>query len=134
MSRSRVSSLADLGLIGNCQIAAHVHCDGDIVWSCLPRFDSAPVFASLLDPERGGRFGIGGPNGERGVQRYLPNTNVLETTITTADGRFRVIDFAPRFLQYERSFRPAKLVRIVEPLEGTPRIRVVCDPRLGWSG
>lgn len=128
------TSLADLGLIGNCQIAAHVRRDGEIVWSCLPRFDSPPVFASLLDTEKGGRFSIGAPNGERGVQRYLPNTNVLETTITTHEGRFRILDFAPRFMQYERSFRPTKLIRIVEPLEGTPRIRVVCDPVLGWSG
>ena len=44
-----------------------------------------------------------------------------------------MIDFAPRFLQFGRAFRPTQLVRIVEPLEGTPRIVVVCDPRLGWS-
>jgi GH15 family glucan-1,4-alpha-glucosidase len=36
-------------------------------------------------------------------------------------------------MQYERSFRPTKLVRIVEPIAGTPRIRVHCDPVLGWS-
>ena len=28
---------------------------------------------------------------------------------------------------------PTQLVRIVDPLEGTPRIQVVCDPKLGWS-
>ncbi|MBK7395037.1 MAG: glycoside hydrolase family 15 protein [Myxococcales bacterium] len=67
------------------------------------------------------------------MQRYLPNTNVLETRFDTPDGAFRVIDFAPRFVLYERSFRPTKLVRIVEPISGTPRIRVLCDPVLGWS-
>jgi GH15 family glucan-1,4-alpha-glucosidase len=36
-------------------------------------------------------------------------------------------------MQYDRSFRPTKLVRIVEPLFGRPRIRVECDPILGWS-
>jgi GH15 family glucan-1,4-alpha-glucosidase len=67
------------------------------------------------------------------VQQYLPNTNVLETRFDTKEGSFRVLDFAPRFMQWERSFRPTKLVRIVEPLAGTPRIRVLCDPVLGWS-
>ncbi len=124
--------LADLGLVGNCQFAAHVHRDGAVVWCCLPRFDSPPVFGALLD-EEGGRFSIRPANRALGVQRYLPNTNVLETRFDTPDGAFRVLDFAPRFVLYERNFRPTKLVRIVEPLSGTPRIRVLCDPVLGWS-
>ena len=41
--------LRDLGLIGNCQVSALVRRDGAIVWSCMPRFDSPPVFAQLLD-------------------------------------------------------------------------------------
>lgn len=125
--------LSDLGLIGNCQFAAHVRRDGAIVWCCLPRFDSDPVFGTLLDEQEGGGFRIGPADGTAGKQRYLPNTNVLETRFETSDGAFRVLDFAPRFIQYGRSFRPTKLVRIVEPLSGTPRIRVLCDPILGWS-
>jgi GH15 family glucan-1,4-alpha-glucosidase len=126
-------TLADLGLIGNCQLSALVRKDGSIVWSCMPRFDSPPIFASLLDDSGGGKFTIGPTTEREGVQRYLPNTNVLETRFESPEGSFRVIDFAPRFMQYERSFRPTKLVRIVEPIAGTPRIRVNCDPVLGWS-
>lgn len=126
-------SLADLGLIGNCQIAALVRRDGAIVWSCMPRFDAPPVFAALLDEKEGGRFAIGPAIPARGEQRYLPNTNVLETSFTTPDGSFRILDFAPRFTQHDRSFRPTKLVRIVEPTAGTPRMRVRCDPVLGWT-
>ena len=129
-----VMRLDKLALIGNCQISALVSCDGAIVWCCMPRFDSPPVFASLLDSERGGRFAISPADGSMGVQRYLPNTNVLETRFDSSSGSFRVIDFAPRFIQYARSFRPTKIVRIVEPLSGTPRIRVRCRPVLGWSG
>ncbi|MEW5739950.1 MAG: glycoside hydrolase family 15 protein [Myxococcota bacterium] len=124
--------LAELGLIGNCQISALVRRDGAIVWACMPRFDSPPVFGALLD-DRGGRFTICPADGGQGVQRYLPNTNVLETRFDTPHGAFRVLDFAPRFVLYERSFRPTKLVRVVEPLSGTPRIRVACAPVLGWS-
>lgn len=122
-----------LGLIGNCQAAAHVDARGSIVWSCLPRFDSEPVFSTLLDADEGGHFTIAPADGSRGVQRYIENTNVLETRFDSPEGSFRVLDFFPRFMQFERSFRPTKIIRIIEPLSGTPRISVHCEPRLGWS-
>ena len=125
--------LEDLGLIGNCQLSALVENTGAVVWCCLPRFDSEPVFASLLDEHDGGRFVVAPAAGTKGTQRYLDNTNVLETTFDTPDGGVRLIDFVPRFLQYDRTFRPTQIVRIVEPIHGNPRIRVGCDPRLGWS-
>lgn len=125
--------LEDLGLIGNCQYAALVGRDGSVVWCCLPRLDAEPVFGALLDEEHGGRFRVGPASGAIGIQRYLPNTNILETIFEDADGAFRVIDFAPRFEQHHRSFRPTHLLRIIEPIRGTPRIRVTCEPRLGWS-
>src|SRR3984957_10141970 len=125
--------LENLGLIGNCQFSALVHNSGNIVWCCLPRFDSEPVYSALLDSQDGGGFRVGPAGGETSTQRYQPNTNILETTFQTAPGSFRVIDFAPRFLQFGRAFRPTQLIRIVEPIEGTPRISVVCEPGLGWS-
>jgi GH15 family glucan-1,4-alpha-glucosidase len=125
--------LENVGIIGNCQISALIDRAGTVIWSCLPRFDAEPVFGALLDADDGGRFSVGPPGGGLGTQRYLPNTNVLETTFTTPEGRFRVIDFAPRFMQHDRGFRPTQLVRILEPMEGTPRVQVTCQPRLGWS-
>lgn len=125
--------LDDLGLVGNCQYAALVHRDGTVVWCCLPRFDSEPVFGSLLDEAEGGRFRVGPASGAPGVQRYLPNTNVLETVFDDGTDAFRLIDFAPRFEQHQRSFRPTQLFRVLDPLRGQPRVRIVCDPRLGWS-
>jgi GH15 family glucan-1,4-alpha-glucosidase len=125
--------LEELGLVGNCQFSALVHRTGSVVWCCLPRFDAEPVFSALLDAERGGQFLVGPAEGGEGDQRYLENTNILETVFTTPTGRFRVLDFAPRFVQNDRAFRPTQLFRIVEPLEGTPRVRIACQPRLGWS-
>src|SRR5438876_5032817 len=125
--------LEHLGLIGNCQLSALVHYTGEIVWCCLPRFDSEPVFSTLLDEKEGGRFLVGPAGGEAGEQSYVENTNILETRFQTPSGSFRVLDFAPRFTQYDRTFRPTQIFRVVEPLEGSPRIRVVCEPRLGWS-
>ncbi|MFI5288700.1 MAG: glycoside hydrolase family 15 protein [Polyangia bacterium] len=125
--------LEELGLIGNCQVSALVSRSGSIVWSCLPRFDAEPVFSTLLDAERGGEFSVTGADGQPGAQRYLPNTNVLETVFRSPEGSFRVLDFAPRFVLYERYFRPTQLIRILEPIDGTPRVRVRCEPKLGWS-
>jgi GH15 family glucan-1,4-alpha-glucosidase len=125
--------LEDLGLIGNCQFSALVDRRGEFVWCCLPRFDSDPIFARLLDDESGGGFLVGPADGSSGEQRYLENTNVLETTFRGADGAFRVLDFAPRFYMHDRVFRPTMLLRIIEPVEGSPRVVVRCNPVLGWT-
>ena len=110
----------DLGLIGNGQFAAHVSSEGEVVWCCLPRLDADPVFARLLDAERGGGFEIGPPGGGLGRQRYLPNTNALTTEFEDDQGAFRVVDFAPRFEQHQRAFHPTQLFRIIEPLRDAP--------------
>ena len=125
--------LEDLGLIGNCQFSALVDRGGEIAWCCLPRFDSEPVFSTLLDARDGGRFAVSAAEGEPGTQRYVENTNILETRFETGTGSFRILDFAPRFMQHDRMFRPTQIHRILEPIEGTPRVRVTCEPRRGWS-
>ncbi len=132
-NRAEKMRIEDLGLIGNCQFSALVHKSGEVVWCCLPRFDSEPIFSTLLDHQDGGCFRIGPANGEHGTQAYLPNTNILETTFHTDTGSFKIIDFAPRFLHYDRGFRPKQLYRILEPISGAPRIEIVCAPKLGWS-
>ena len=38
----------NLGLIGNCTIAAFINRKGAIVFGCLPQFDSDPMFCHLL--------------------------------------------------------------------------------------
>lgn len=116
------------GLIGNCAYMAHVHKNTNIAWMCWPRFDSSFIFGSLLDEKKGGEFSIL-PIGEySSEQYYMENTNILCTEVTSAEGRYRITDYAPRFFQYERYFRPLMLIRKVEPLEGTPRIKTVCEP------
>src|SRR3954468_12556716 len=121
------------GLIGNCQCSALVADDGSIDWLCLPRPDSPPVFGALLDPE-GGSFRIGPSDEQRGTQRYLYNTNILETKFEAEDGSaFRVLDFCPRFEQYGRTYRPLALFRLVEPLSGHPTLRVTLRPVAGFS-
>ena len=125
--------LEHIGVVGNCQFSSLIHRSGEVVWCCLPRFDSDPIFSTLLDRQKGGKFIVGPADEKPGEQSYIYNTNILKTVFTTSSGKFQVIDFAPRFVQYNRAFRPTQLFRIVEPLEGAPRIRVACEPRIGWS-
>jgi len=95
----------------------------------MPRFDSSFIFGSLLDDAKGGEFSITPYPGEyKSKQYYLKNTNILATEFEMADGRYRVIDYAPRFYQYERYFKPLMLFRKIELLEGNPLIRIKCNP------
>ncbi|AKU99136.1 Glucoamylase [Labilithrix luteola] len=128
---SEARHIYDIGIVGNCAYVAHVDARARVVWMCLPRFDSSCVFGHLLDRERGGEFSIASDEErvQSARQEYVWNTNVLVTTIETADGAFRVTDCAPRFRQFGRSFKPLMLVRKVEPIAGTPRVRIVCRPR-----
>lgn len=119
----------NMGVIGNCAYMAYVGLDSDIKWMCWPRFDSSSVFGGLLDEQRGGHFSILPCEGVyTSKQYYITNTNVLCTEFDCPDGKYRVMDFAPRFYQYERNFKPLMLVRIIEPLEGHPRVTMRCNP------
>ena len=81
-----------------------------------------------MDPDAGGEFSIKPPGAFTSRQYYLENTNVLCTEIQSESGSYRVTDFAPRFAQYERNFKPLMLIRRIEPLDGLPRIKVTCKP------
>jgi len=118
----------EAGLIGNCAYLAHIDKSTNVSWLCWPRFDSSFVFGGLLDKDAGGEFSVSPPEEFISHQYYLENTNVLCTEITTKHGKYRVTDFAPRFTQYERNFKPLMLIRKVETLEGLPRIKVTCKP------
>ena len=119
----------NLGIIGNCSYLAYIDTHADVKWMCLPGFDSSFLFGGLIDKEKGGCFKISPVNEYKSNQYYLPNTNILCTEFENGQGRFRVTDFAPRFLQYERYYRPLMLVRKIEWLSGSPHIKVECDPR-----
>jgi len=118
------------GIIGNCAFLALVDSFANIGWMCWPRFDSSFVFGTLLDEGKGGGFSVT-PEKEilEHSQQYMRNTNILETHFTCADGSYKVVDFAPRFFQNERAYKPLMLFRKIVPTEGRPRIRVSCQPR-----
>ena len=123
-----------MGIVGNCAYMAHVDTQARVSWLCWPRFDSSFVFGHLLDTEQGGELAVESADVTvEKQQEYVWNTNVLQTTIETSHGVFRVTDCAPRFVQFGRVFKPLTLIRKLEPLSGAPRVRIVSKPRRAYG-
>lgn len=128
----------DLALIGNCSIAALIDARAEMVWACFPRFDGDAMFCSLLrehgsDNERG-FFAIEVADFERAEQHYLENTAILVTRLIDRHGGcLEITDFAPRFGQYGRLFRPMMLVRQLRRLAGSPRLTIRLRPTAAYG-
>ena len=132
---SRTPSL-DLAVIGNCSWAGLIDDRARLVWACLPRFDSDPVFSTLLQEEleEQGSFGIELVDHVSSEQAYEGHTAILRTVMTDAKGSMiEVRDFAPRFANFGRIYRPTMIMRTVTPLSGEPRVRVVLRPTGGYG-
>jgi GH15 family glucan-1,4-alpha-glucosidase len=120
----------DLAVIGNGRTAALIDPTGRIVWWCYPRFDADPIFCRLVagDEEKG--FSDVVLEGMVKYQsEYMRNTATVTTVLTDQQGgAVRITDFAPRFRNFGRMFRPPQLVRIIEPIAGLPRITIRLRP------
>ncbi len=130
-----MAAIADLALIGNCTIGALIDPRGNIVWSCFPRFDGDPTFCSLLrEDDQLGIFSIEIADFARAEQHYLENTAILVTRLHDKHGGcIEITDFAPRFGQYGRMFRPMTLVRRMKRLGGSPRLTLRVRPVFGYG-
>jgi GH15 family glucan-1,4-alpha-glucosidase len=135
MSAPRKADL-NLGVIGNGSFGALLDQDGRVVWACLPAFDGDPAFCALLSPRdaEGGDFAIELEHWSRSEQAYLQNTAVLRTVLHDRDGgAVEILDFAPRWRNNGRFYRPVSLLRRVRPLAGNPRIRIRMRPLADWG-
>jgi GH15 family glucan-1,4-alpha-glucosidase len=120
----------DHGAIGNGHVIALVSPSTHIDWLCMPRFDSGSVFARILDRQQGGTFAFcPDQSGFSTSMEYVVNTNVLKTEVTCAEGRFDIFDYAPRVPSGLDVEAPIEIHRLLIPREGTPRVRVLFDPR-----
>lgn len=126
----------DLAVIGNCTWGGLIDRRARLVWGCLPHFDSDPIFPALLDdaPDHDGTFSIDLVDFAESQQHYDGHTAILVTVLRDHAGNaLEVRDFAPRFMNHGRTYRPTMLVRRLRPLRGDPRIRVVLRPRCGYG-
>ncbi len=126
----------DYGIIGNCHSAALVSKSGALEWLCLPIFDSASVFAKILDREKGGSFEFITMPDYQCTQRYISRTNILATKYSNGVDSFEVIDFMPRYHAHNGSdqvYSPPDVVRYIKLKSGKPRFRIHYDPRLEYA-
>ena len=85
--------IGDYGVLGDGRGVALVAADGTVDWWAAPMLDSTPAFAALLDPVEGGRIELRpAVDGWTVDRRYVPGTNVVESTFTTPSGQVRVTD------------------------------------------
>ncbi len=138
-------AIGDYGFLSDCHTGALVASDGSIEWMCLPRFDSPSIFAAVLD--RGAGAYRLGPKDLRApvARRYVPGTNVLETSWMTSTGWLVVRDalvLAPTGAedgvdQHARELGPHDaehiLVRTVECVHGRVDVEVVCEPAFAYA-
>lgn len=123
--------IRDYAVLGDGRTVALVARDGAVDWLTLPTVASAPAFANLLDPERGGSLELEPEEAYDVERRYLPRTNVLETTYRTARGAARVTDSINLL---DGGLLPwFELARRIEGLAGEVTFRLSCAPRFPFG-
>jgi GH15 family glucan-1,4-alpha-glucosidase len=125
------AALRDYATIGDGRTVALVARDGSVDWLPLPDLDSPTLFAAVLDAKRGGRFTLEPEGAYETHRRYLPETNVLETTLATDRGSVRVTD---ALTLPDSSLTPYReLQRKIEGLSGSVPMRWRVEPRFGYG-
>jgi alpha,alpha-trehalase len=136
---SEFPPISDYAFLSDCHSVALVSRDGSVEWACFGRLDRDPVFARMLDRRRGGWFRVGPKEPAEVSRRYLPETNVLETTFRTTSGAFTVTDCLPVAplpgSAGKTAFPPGsrRLVRLIRVLDGEPEVEVDFRPRFSFG-
>jgi GH15 family glucan-1,4-alpha-glucosidase len=129
----------DYGLIGDMHGSALVSFDGSIDWCCMPRFDSPALFSRILDSNKGGFYKLAPTKISSSTRRYLPNTNVLETSFTTSTGTGVLIDFMPVHRHSAMPREPLevvdfqRVVRILHCTKGRLDFEMDCYPKFDYG-
>ena len=113
--------LQDYAAVGDGRSLALLAPDGAVVWWCVPNLDSPPLFDSLLDPDEGGFFTLQPVDNFRVQRTYRENSNVLETTFTTANGVARITEALNSTLAGRLPW--CELARRIEVVSGAVRMR-----------
>jgi alpha,alpha-trehalase len=138
--------IADYAFLSDCETCALVAPNGNVEWLCLPRFDSPSVFGAILDRDAGG-FRLGPADVDvPAARRYLPGTNVLETSWGTSGGWIIVRDvllIGPWHHDEDRSNTHRRaptdydadhvLLRMIRCVNGEIQVTMDCDPRFDYA-
>jgi alpha,alpha-trehalase len=137
--------IAEYGFLSDREVTALVGPSGSVEWLCAPRPDSPSIFGTILD-RSAGAFRLGPaellvPAG----RRYMPGTNVLETTWQTRTGWLIVRDalvMGPwrddeRPEGYRRppgDYRAEHmLLRVVRCIQGQVDLVLNCEPAFDYG-
>ncbi len=137
--------IAEYGFLSDREVTALVGPSGSVEWLCAPRPDSPSIFGAILD-RSAGAFRLGPaellvPAG----RRYMPGTNVLETTWQTRTGWLIVRDalvMGPwrddeRPEGYRRppgDYRAEHmLLRVVRCIQGQVDLVLNCEPAFDYG-
>ncbi|MDT7952564.1 MAG: glycoside hydrolase family 15 protein [Acetobacteraceae bacterium] len=131
--------ICDYAIIGDTHTTALVSRDGSVDWLCWPRHDSPALFLRLLDDDKGGACRIEFEGSTEQTRRYLPDTNILETSFDASDGAAVLTDFMP---VYPPTTMPeegpdgdaeSRLIRILFCTSGTVVGRFVVRPTFDYA-
>ncbi|HYY64251.1 MAG TPA: trehalase-like domain-containing protein, partial [Gaiellaceae bacterium] len=131
--------IADYALLSDCHSCALVSMDGSIDWCTFHRFEARPVFGRILDWQKAGFFRIAPLDDDyEPSRRYLPGTNVLETTFRTPTGTLVLTDFfafrVPEPGEDAHSAHPDhQLIRIARCTDGEVAVKVKLVPRFDYG-
>lgn len=118
----------ELSLLSDQRTCALVNGGGNIVWACLPRFDSAALFAELLGGPSAGHFSVR-PEVAAPPARvsYAGDSMVLET-------RWPQITLRDYFdCGGGRAYQRAGRTDLVRSVEGRGRVAITFAPRLDFG-
>jgi len=133
--------IGDYGFLSDCEVTSLVAPSGNVEWMCVPRMDSPSIFGAMLDRDAGmfslAPAGVTVPAG----RRYIPGTNIIETTWATKTGWLIVRDvllIGPWRHDRERSHTHRRsptdydaehvLLRTLRCVNGTVQMHMECDP------
>jgi GH15 family glucan-1,4-alpha-glucosidase len=122
--------------IGDGRSAALTDGRGTIDWLCWPRFDSDPVFASILDASAGGFFRIAPRDVRTSAARYVEGSNVALTWFEHARAAMDLFDamLVDGDGTHERSLAAEhEILRVIECTRGGGEVDVVFAPRPGFG-
>jgi GH15 family glucan-1,4-alpha-glucosidase len=133
MNDAAVPAIGDYALIGDTRTAALISSSGSIDWMCVPDFDREPVFGRVLTGLGGGSFALSIDQLQDWHRRYRDGSAVLETAFRSATGSGErtdgmVVDVSGKLLPQ------LILVRRIACTQGTVRLHVNFDPKLGLPG
>jgi GH15 family glucan-1,4-alpha-glucosidase len=133
----RFPDISDYGFLSDCHSSALVTRDVSVEWCCFGRFDADPVFCRILDREKGGHFRVGPIRWRRVGRRYVPGTNVIETTYETGTGLVAVTDCLVVDVSLDPASAPSpsrhQLIRRVRGVAGSVEVALESAPRFTFG-